>query len=145
MADQITPADSSSTRPPAISTPSQGQPVQCEIAPAPEGGRKEGPTIGVSGGCVAVGLGVSVSGATMGGTVGVGVKVGADGGVGLGVSVGVSVGVPVGVGVGLGLGLGVGVGVVSSWLVNVHFTTSSSSSLNVALFDATLPELGFAH
>ncbi len=89
---------------------------------------------------VCVGLGVSVSGAKTGGTVAGGVSVTV--GVGLGVAVGVLVGVSVGVDV--GVGLGVGVGVDSSRLVNVHFTTSSESSLNVAVADPTLPELGFA-
>jgi hypothetical protein len=147
LVDQITPADSISTRPPAAARASQGQAAQSEIAPLPEGGSTEGVAGVASGGrvvavgvavSVGVGLGVSVSGATTGGTVPGGVSVT------VGVGLGVAVGVPVGVGLGVGLGVGVGVGVLSSRLVNVHFTTSSASSLNVAVADPTLPELAFA-
>jgi hypothetical protein len=134
LADQTTAADSISTRPPAAAKASQGQAAQSDIAPLPEGGSTEGvagvaSTDGVVVGVtVSVGLGVSVSGATIGGTV----------------AGGVSVTVAVGVGLGVAVGVGLGVGVLSSLLVKVHFTTSSLSSLKVAVAEATSPELGLA-
>ena len=70
-----------------------------------------------------------------------GVPVGSGVAPGVEVDVGVGVGEGPGVDVGVGLGVGLGVGVVSSRLVNTHFTTSSAPSLNVAVRVATLPVL----
>jgi hypothetical protein len=92
----------------------------------------------VAGNAIGVGLGVAVAGRATGVTAGVAVGVRA--GVGLGGAL--NVGVGEGVGLGVGDGVRVGVGVLSSVLVNTHFTTfSSASSLMVALPAAMSPSL----
>jgi hypothetical protein len=100
-----------------------------------------GATVGEPG--VAVGLGVMAVGRTTG--PGGGVGVGVSDTVAVAVSVGMAVAVAVSVGVvvvSVGDGVELGLGVVSSVLVNTHFTTFSlASSLMVAFPAATSPSL----